>query len=148
MAAEVMRLRTGVPAAPAAGKSIRIDVSPGELVDRIAVLQLKSERLTDDARLATVRAELAALQAEHAKALKASKKLKALTAELRAVHESLWQIEDELRLCERNEDFAAHFIDLARSLFPQQDLRVALKRQINELVGAAPMEERADAAYP
>ena len=68
--------------------------------------------------------------------------LTALTAKLRAVNEALWQIEDDIRACERQQDFGPRFVDLARSVYRTNDERAALKRHINELLGAALVEQK------
>jgi hypothetical protein len=128
-------------------RPILIEVSPGELIDRITILEIKSERITEPARLGHVRAELGALQAACAQAIEPTEPLRLLTAELRAVNEALWQVEDEIRLCERAGDFGPRFVDLARSVYRQNDRRAALKRRITELIGSELMEEKAYEAY-
>jgi tetratricopeptide (TPR) repeat protein len=122
---------------------VMVAVSAGELIDKITILEIKSERITDAAKLAHVRAELAALRAARSQALAPSEPLEALTADLRAVNEALWQVEDEIRLCERNGDFGPRFIALARSVYQQNDRRAALKREINTLLGSDLVEEKA-----
>jgi tetratricopeptide (TPR) repeat protein len=126
---------------------VMVAVSPGELIDKITILEIKNERMTDSDKLDHVRAELAALRAARSQALAPSEPLEALTAELRAVNEALWQVEDEIRLCERNGDFGPRFIALARSVYQQNDRRAALKRQINTLLGSDLVEEKAYRAY-
>lgn len=136
------------PPAPApAAKPITVEVSPGELIDKITILEIKNARLTDAAKLANVRLELATLQAACAQALPPSERLTALTAELRAVNETLWQIEDDIRDCERLADFGPKFIELARAVYRQNDRRAGLKRQINELLGSKLVEEKAYKNY-
>ncbi len=76
-----------------------------------------------------------------------SEKLDRLTAELKAVNEALWVIEDEIRLCERASDFGPRFVELARSVYLQNDQRSVLKRQINELLGSRIVEEKSYARY-
>ena len=68
--------------------------------------------------------------------------LAAVTAELKRVNETLWQVEDDVRLCERNQDFGPRFVELARSVYQNNDRRAALKRRINELAGSALVEEK------
>ena len=86
--------------------------------------------------------ELAALRAAHQRALPPSEELRALTAELRTVNERLWQVEDEIRSCERNGDFGPRFIELARSVYQNNDRRAALKRRINQRLGSKIVEEK------
>jgi hypothetical protein len=119
-----------------------VEIAPGELIDKITILQIKAERITDPDKLRNVRAELAALSAARERALPSSPELSALTAELRAINEALWVIEDDIRQCERNQDFGPLFVELARSVYGQNDRRAALKRQINELLGSAFHEEK------
>jgi hypothetical protein len=117
------------------------------LIDKITILEIKSERIADAAKLRHVRDELAALRAAGEQAWAMSEPLRALTAELRAVNEALWEIEDAIRLCERDQDFGPRFIALARSVYHQNDQRAVLKRQINELLGSELAEEKSYQAY-
>jgi hypothetical protein len=128
-------------------KHILIPISPGELLDKITILEIKSERIANAAKLRHVRDELAALRAAGEPAWATSESLWLLTAELRAVNEALWEIEDAIRLCERDQDFGSRFIDLARSVYRQNDQRAALKRRINELLGSELVEEKDYQAY-
>jgi hypothetical protein len=121
---------------------LRVEISAGELIDKITILQIKSERIRDAAKLGHVRAELAALLAANDGSLRPSAELTALRDELRSVNEALWTVEDELRLCERNQDFGSRFVALARSVYRHNDRRAALKRQINELLGSRLIEEK------
>ena len=127
--------------------SITVEVSPGELIDKITILQIKSERIADMQKLANVRIELEILQAAHRQAVPASDRLTEVTAQLKQVNETLWQIEDDIRICERNADFGPRFVELARSVYHQNDHRAALKRQINELLGSKIIEEKAYVKY-
>ncbi len=127
--------------------SILVPISPGELIDKITILEIKSERIADAAKLQHVRTELAALRTVSDQALEPTERLLRLAAELRAINEALWEIEDAIRLCEREEDFGPGFIALARSVYHQNDKRAALKRQINELLGSELIEEKAYQDY-
>jgi hypothetical protein len=133
--------------APAPAPTISVEVGPGELLDKITILEIKSERLTDEGKLANVRVELATLASARDQALPASPDLTRLAAELKAVNEKLWQIEDEIRDCERRQDFGPKFTELARSVYHQNDRRAALKRQINDLLGARIVEEKSYTDY-
>ena len=124
------------------GGSISIPISPGELIDKIAILAIKSERMTEPGKLENVRAERALLEASLAEAGAGSKELDDLTAELKRVTETLWEIEDEIRLCEKAQDFGPRFIELARSVYRTNDRRADIKRQINELLGSRILEEK------
>lgn len=136
----------------AAGRSpgqaaVTIEVSPGELIDRITILELKSERLTDPAALTVVRAELAGLRAVRDRAVPGSAELDGLAGELWSVNAALWEIEDGVRLCEKEQDFGPRFVELARSVYRLNDRRALLKRQVNSLLGSALREEKGYAAY-
>jgi tetratricopeptide (TPR) repeat protein len=122
--------------------SISVEIAPGELIDRITILQIKNERITDARKLANVQRELAALEAVKTATLPSTEQLEELTRGLRSVNETLWQVEDDIRACERNADFGPDFIALARSVYKQNDRRFALKRQINELFGSELVEEK------
>ncbi len=127
--------------------SVRIEVSPGELVDKITILEIKLARLSDAGALANVRREHQMLAAERDKALPASADLDRLTAELRSANEALWVIEDDIRERERARDFGARFVELARAVYRNNDRRAALKREINQLLGSAIIEEKSYSQY-
>jgi hypothetical protein len=131
------------PAAP-----VYVEVAPGELLDKITILRIKAERLTDERKSRNVRAELETLEAARRRALPASAEQEALVADLRAVNEALWQVEDDLRDCERSGDFGARFVELARSVYRHNDRRAALKARVNELLGSRLREEKSYAPYP
>jgi Family of unknown function (DUF6165) len=125
--------------------SVPIDAAPADLVDRLTVLEIKSERLTADEQLRNVRAELTALRAVRDRWLSPKPELDRLTAELRKVNEVLWDLEEAVRRCEAAKDFGEQFIDAARSIIHANDRRAALKRAINRLLGARFQEEK---SYP
>jgi tetratricopeptide (TPR) repeat protein len=130
------------PASP-----VSVEVAPGELLDKITILEIKAERIRDEAKLGNVRRELATLQAARDRSLPASSALALLSAELKQVNEALWDIEDEIRVQERNESFGARFIELARSVYRQNDRRAAVKRRINDLLGSRLIEEKSYESY-
>ena len=126
---------------------ILVEVAPGELIDRMTILVIKTERIADAAKLANVRIELKTLQRACDAGVPASDELDRLTAELKAVNENLWEIEDDIRDCERVQDFGPRFIELARAVYVTNDQRAALKRQINDLLGSRIVEEKSYASY-
>ena len=126
---------------------ITAPVSWGELLDKITILEIKTEQLTDAAKLANVRKELDELARTRDAALQMPADALALIADLKAVNQKLWVIEDDIRDCERNKDFGAHFIELARSVYFTNDERARLKRRLNDLLGSALVEEKSYAAY-
>jgi hypothetical protein len=129
-------------AAPAGKQAPQAPVSAGELIDKMSILEIKLERIADQAKLANVRKELDLLRTARA-ALPSSPYLIALAAELKVVNERLWEIEDEVRKCETANDFGPRFVALARSVYKTNDERAALKRRVNDLLGSAIVEEKA-----
>jgi tetratricopeptide (TPR) repeat protein len=142
MAAELELLA----AAPRLAAPILVETAPGELIDKITILEIKKARIQDAGKLHNVRRELAVLGAARDRAVPHSPEAEKLTAELKAVNEALWQIEDELRRCEKAEDFGMRFVELARSVYWHNDRRAALKRKINDLLGSILKEEKSYAA--
>jgi hypothetical protein len=132
MAAELRRL----VARKAGCGQARVEVSPGELVDRITILEIKEGRLEDPDKRAAVRAQLAALRRAYSEAVAERAGLSDLVAGLRAVNEALWEAEDGLRVCERAGDFGPRFVALARSVYLRNDERSALKQRVNDLLGS------------
>jgi len=139
-------LRAEVTKAPRA-RIINVEMAPGELIDKITILEIKKQRMTDPEKTRNVQRELAGLAAARDRAVAESEELTRLTANLKKVNEVLWEIEDAIRRCERNQDFGPRFIELARSVYRNNDQRAALKRQINELLGARFLEEKSYAKY-
>ena len=121
---------------------ITVEISPGELIDKITILEIKSQRIDDPEKLANVRVELSALVTARDRALKRSQKLDELTTQLRAVNEALWQILEDIYQCELQRNFGPRFVELARSVYFNNDRRTALKRQINELFDSRLIEEK------
>lgn len=111
-------------------KPILVPASPGELLDKIAILRIKSERVSDAGKLANIRFELAQLDDVARQYCPASTALANLTAELKTVNEKLWDVENDLRACEQRGDFGAGFVELARSVYRHNDCRAELKRAI------------------
>jgi hypothetical protein len=127
--------------------SIYVEIAPGELVDKITILEIKRARISQPDKLRNVAVELATLEEARAKAMPPSDELRRLTDQLREVNEALWVIEDDIRECERQGNFGTQFIELARSVYRQNDKRAALKRQINDLLGSKIIEEKSYAKY-
>jgi hypothetical protein len=126
---------------------ILVPVSFGELLDKIAILQIKSERMSDPAKLANVRKELSALEQTWMQHPAAGGDIASLRAELKAVNERLWDIEDEVRLKEKDGQFDASFVALARSVYFQNDERARIKKAINLALGSAYVEEKSYQDY-
>ncbi|MCC7168394.1 MAG: hypothetical protein IT565_12580 [Rhodospirillales bacterium] len=126
---------------------ISVEVAPGELIDKIAILEIKMKRIADPAKRANVTTELEVLAATRDRAIPPSAELDRLAAELVRVNEALWVIEDDIRDCERAKDFGPRFIELARAVYITNDERARLKRQINDLLGSRIIEEKSYAPY-
>ena len=128
-------------------RPISVPISPGELLDKISILEIKAERIGDAHKRANVERELDLLTGLwHAEAAETGE-ITALRGELRTLNESLWEIEDEIRECERAGDFGDRFVELARSVYRTNDRRAAIKRAINEALGSTIIEEKSYAAY-
>ncbi len=126
---------------------ILVPVSFGELLDKIAILQIKSERMQDPAKLANVRNELTALETTWAAHPASQQDIARLRAELKAVNERLWVIEDDIRLQEKAQAFDAAFVKLARSVYFENDVRARVKKDINLALGSAYVEEKSYQDY-
>jgi Family of unknown function (DUF6165) len=126
---------------------IKVPVSPGELLDKITILRIKSQRMNDPTKLANVRLELEALQETWTSSAYASIDIDADVTALMAVNERLWAIEDDIRDKERARAFDAGFIRLARAVYVENDERAAIKRRINLKLGSTIVEEKSYREY-
>src|SRR6185312_11701744 len=127
--------------------TISVPISYGELIDKITILEIKSERMTDAAKVANVRVELDLLDETWRDASAARIDIADQRAALRAVNEALWDIEDRIRLKEKAKAFDAEFIELARSVYIRNDERAKVKRAINEKLGSTLVEEKSYEDY-
>ncbi len=126
---------------------IQTPVSYGELIDKITILEIKSRRMTDEAKLANVRNELDLLNGTWADDAAAQTDIRDERAGLLAVNELLWDIEDKIRLKERAQAFDHEFIELARAVYFRNDERAAFKRAINLTLGSQLIEEKSYQDY-
>jgi len=122
-------------------------VSFGELLDKITILEIKSERMTDAAKLVNVRRELEALKATWAAHPASKQDVSALQLALKAVNERLWEIEDDIRSQEKQQTFGAEFIRLARAVYFENDERSRVKKEINLALGSSYVEEKSYEDY-
>lgn len=127
---------------------LRVPIAAGELLDKITILEIKQARLADPLKLRNVSVELTLLRQAREEALVEPAELPLLVAELKAVNERLWDVEDSLRQHEQDGDFGSGFIALARSVYQLNDQRALLKRRINELCGSLLVEEKSCRCYP
>lgn len=119
-----------------------LPASIGELFDRISILELKEHHIEDAKKLTNVRQELKLLRETECRLRLATSDLASVRRELAEVNAALWAIEDEIRDCERRGDFGPRFIELARSVYHQNDRRAALKYRLNQLCGSSLVEEK------
>lgn len=126
---------------------IQVPVSFGELLDKIAILQIKSERMSDEAKLANVRNELSALESTWLAHPAAGNNIVELRAQLKEVNERLWVIEDDIRIKEKAQEFDAEFIRLARAVYFENDDRARIKKDINLALGSSYVEEKSYQDY-
>ena len=124
-----------------------VPVSPGELIDKITILEIKSQRMTDPVKLANVRTELALLMETWQSSPWSAADIGAEWAGLRGVNEKLWVIEDQIRDKERDARFDQEFIELARAVYVTNDERAAIKKRINAQLGSTLVEEKSYADY-
>lgn len=126
---------------------ITVEIAPGELLDKLTILEIKRERIEDSQKLINVGLELEVLDQARRQNVPDSPELDALYADLKTINETLWEIEDDIRDCERDKDFGERFIELARAVYKTNDRRAATKRAINELLGSRIVEEKSYAEY-
>lgn len=128
-------------------KEIFIPMSPGELLDKITILRIKSERITDPEKLVNVRNELKMLDDIWSQSVKQDNTIKQLTEELTSINEALWDIEDDIRDEERTKRFGERFIELARAVYVTNDKRAEAKKKINLHLGSNIVEEKSYQDY-
>ena len=126
---------------------ILIPISPGELLDKITILQIKSERIADPAKVANVKTELDMLEKVWREAVADDAEIRALGAELKAINEALWEIEDDIRDEERNRRFGERFIELARAVYVTNDERANAKKKVNLHLKSNIVEEKSYQDY-
>jgi hypothetical protein len=126
---------------------LNVQTAPGEFLDRLVILEIKSERIADPAKLANVRRELELMRATWAASPLAARDVSTTLAELKRVNQELWGIEDRLRAHEAERRFDATFVELARSVYRTNDRRAALKRELNLALGSDLLEEKSYTEY-
>jgi len=124
-----------------------VPISPGELIDKITILEIKSARMTDAAKLHNVRTELNLLNETWRASAYSQVDITVEWTALRDVNAQLWDIEDDIRDKERDGKFDAQFIELARAVYVTNDERAAVKRRINTKLGSALVEEKSYKEY-
>jgi hypothetical protein len=128
-------------------KDILVPISPGELLDKITILRIKSARMTDADKVRNVRLELDVLEKTWRDSGAAIPEVAADEAALQRVNEALWDIEDKIRDKELAQQFDAEFIELARAVYVTNDERAAVKKRINVALGSRIVEEKSYKPY-
>jgi hypothetical protein len=126
---------------------MHIPVSPGEVLDKITILEIKSARIGDTAKLANIQTELMLLEKVWASTVRPDEVLSTLKKDLKKINETLWDIEDDIRDQERAKEFGAKFVELARQVYITNDRRSELKKAINQHLGSQIMEEKSYQDY-
>ena len=124
-----------------------VEVAPGELIDKITILEIKLQNIKDEAKLANVRREYEILMETFHANIEETEELRSLIDALRAANQKIWDIEDEIRDLERAKNFGDQFVAVARSVYRSNDRRAATKRKINELLNSVIIEEKSYADY-
>ena len=126
---------------------IQVPVSPGEVLDKITILEIKSERISEPDKLANVQRELELLQASWLDSVNVDDTVRRIHDELKSINEALWEIEDDIRDKERAKEFDQRFIELARSVYVTNDQRANAKKELNVYLGSEIVEEKSYQDY-
>ena len=117
-------------------KKILSEISAGELLDKISILEIKLEKVKDKTNLEEINKEYKILKEVQDSNIEMTEKLKALFDNIKEINLNLWDIEDRLRICEKNKDFGQNFIKLARQVYLNNDKRSKIKSEINKILGS------------
>jgi len=126
---------------------ILVEVSVGELLDKISILEIKQEKIKDSESLKFIKDEYDVLKSELDKNIKTDEKLKNLFNSLKDINSKLWVIEDDKRMCEKNKDFGEKFIKLSRDVHFLNDNRAKIKLEINNHTGSKIKEIKEYTSY-
>jgi len=126
---------------------ILVEVSVGELLDKISILEIKQEKIKDAESLKFIKDEYGVLKSELDKNIKTDENLKNLFNSLKEINSKLWIIEDDKRMCEKNKDFGEKFIKLSRDVHFLNDNRAKIKLEINKLTGSKIKEIKEYTSY-
>lgn len=128
-------------------ENIRVPISPGELLDKITILEIKAEQIADNEKLRNVKTELDLLGQVWDQASADNDTVQELKQTLKTTNMDLWAIEDKIRIKEARKEFDHEFVELARSVYLKNDKRAATKKEINVLLGSGIMEEKSYSDY-
>jgi hypothetical protein len=122
--------------------TITVEVSYGEMLDKISILEIKLEKVTDAGQRENIAREHAILSEARDQGLAGGPDFSAVYQSLKDINLQLWEVEDDIRDCERRQAFGDEFVALARSVYRMNDRRAALKRELNDLLGSPLVEEK------
>ena len=117
-------------------KKMLTEISAGELLDKIAILEIKLVKIKDKENLLEINKEYESLKETKNSNIKLTKNLEKLIIQLKEINLKLWDIEDKKRICEKNKDFGQAFVDLSRSVYLNNDKRANIKSEINKILGS------------
>ena len=117
-------------------KKILSEISAGELLDKISILEIKLQKIQDKNNLDQIKKEYNILIKIQNSSIEFTDKIKNLFKEIKEVNINLWEIEDKIRICEKNKDFESDFIELARGVYFTNDKRSRIKSEINKILGS------------
>jgi len=117
-------------------KKILSEISPGELLDKISILEIKLVKIKDPKSLEKINMEYESLVEAKKLSISPSKKLNDLITKIKEINLILWNIEDKIRICEKNKTFGKEFVDLARSVYLNNDKRAKIKSDINDILNS------------
>ena len=117
-------------------KKILTEISAGELLDKIRILEIKLDNIRDKEKIAEIKKEYKSLEETRKSNIEISENLQKLIDQLREINLKLWNIEEEKRMCEKNSDFGNNFIQLSRNVYKNNDKRAKIKSDINKLLGS------------
>ena len=128
-------------------KKILSEVSAGELLDKISILEIKLEKISDKSSLEQLKKEYKILKKNQNSTIKLEGKIKDLFKSLKNINLKLWNVEDKLRICEKNKEFGKEFIELAREVYFNNDKRSKIKSDINKALDSNIVEIKQYASY-
>ena len=126
---------------------LKVQISPGELIDKITILEIKAENILVESKQMNIRNELKILTHCKESNVIETPELEKLSIKLKAINKILWDIEDDIRVCEGKKDFGKKFVKLARGVYKNNDVRANLKREINQLLQSVLVEEKSYTEY-
>ena len=128
-------------------KKILTEISAGELLDKISILEIKLEKIKDKTNQEEINKEYKILKEVQNSSIKFDDKIKELFNSIKMINIKLWNVEDELRVCEKNKDFGKNFIELAREVYLNNDKRSKIKSEMNKILGSNIREVKQYANY-